>query len=48
MKKGVCCTLLSMKMNQTKDAKVEGQNVFTIMHRFNYFVKECKDTKRFI
>ena len=45
MKEGVCYTLLFMKTNETKAAKVEGRNFLTITHRFTNFVKECKDTR---
>ena len=45
VKEGVCYTLFPMKTNQTKAAKVEGWNFFNITHRFNHFVKECKDTQ---
>ena len=41
----MCYTLLPMKTNETKAAKVEGRNFLTIMHRFTNFVKECKDTR---
>ena len=45
MKKDVRYTLLPMKTNQTKAAKVEGWHFLTIKHRFTNFVKECKDTR---
>ena len=44
VKEGVCYTL-PMKTNETKAAKVEGQNFLIIMHRFANFFKECKDTR---
>ena len=45
VKEGVRYTLLPMETNQTKAAKVEGRNFLTITHKFNDFVKECKDTQ---